>query len=80
MDNISKFLKKLTSDERLLVHKAINQLLSGYTQKLDIKKLKGFEDIYRVRVRDIRIIYRSKNETVSLIEIARRSDKTYKNY
>ena len=80
MDKLEKFLKKLSTKELQFVSEAIEQLLSAREQSLDIKKLKGFEDIYRARVRDIRIIYRSTDGRVTLIEISRRSEKTYKDF
>jgi len=80
MDKIAKFLKKLSQKDLEIVNKTIKQLLSGGVEKLSIKKLKGFEDVYRVRVRDIRIIYRQVNDDVTLIEISKRSEKTYRNF
>lgn len=80
MDKIAKFLRKLNQTELEIVCRAIEQILSGDDKNLDIKKLKGFEDIYRVRIRDIRIIYRQTNNDVTLIEISRRDEKTYRKY
>lgn len=78
MDKIAKFLKKLDQKELEILSNIIEQLLSGNTEKLNLKKLKGFEDIYRLRVGDIRVIYRHTKKGVALIEIGRRNEKTYK--
>ncbi len=48
-----KFIDKLPKNERLRVAKAIEMLPNGE----DIKKLKGSENLLRLRVGDYRIIY-----------------------
>lgn len=48
-----KFIDKLPKNERLRVAKAIEALPNGE----DIKKLKGYTDLLRLRVGDYRIIY-----------------------
>ena len=48
-----KFIYKLPKNERLRVAKAIEALPNGE----DIKKLKGYTDLLRLRVGDYRIIY-----------------------
>ena len=74
MDSITKFLKRLDGKELKIVHEITEQLLSGNTSGLNIKKLKGFNDIYRVRTGNIRIIYSHKDSDIKLIEISRRSE------
>ena len=48
-----KFIDKLPKNERLRIVKAIQMLPNGE----DIKKLKGSENLLRLRVGDYRIIY-----------------------
>lgn len=48
-----KFIDKLPKNERLRVAKAIEALPNGE----DIKKLKGYDNLMRLRVGDYRIIY-----------------------
>lgn len=48
-----KFIDKLPKNERLRIAKAIEMLPNGE----DIKKLKGSENLLRLRVGDYRIIY-----------------------
>lgn len=48
-----KFIDKLPKSERLRIAKAIEMLPNGE----DIKKLKGSENLLRLRVGDYRIIY-----------------------
>jgi len=80
MDKITKFLRKLDEKELKLVSEIIKKLLINSVHSLDIKKLKGFDNIYRVRIKDLRIIYSQINGVVRLIEVSRRSEKTYKKY
>lgn len=48
-----KFIDKLPKNERLRIAKAIEALPNGE----DIKKLKGYSDLLRLRVGDYKIIY-----------------------
>ena len=81
MDKIEKLLRKLTEKERGEVKGILLQLRSGGLRGLDVKKLKGRNDIFRIRKGDIRIIYRTfPNEGIFVLSIERRSEKTYKKF
>ncbi len=77
MDAIEKALKKLTVKERGLVKAILMRLSAGKTQGLDIKKLQGRDDIFRVRNGDLRIVYRKSGGAIFVLLIERRSEKTY---
>ena len=78
MDRIDKALSKLTAREREKVGAILKQLNKTDITGLDIKKLKGREDIFRVRKGSLRIIYRVvATGDIVILEIARRSDTTY---
>ncbi len=77
MDAIEKALQKLTSKERSRVKDVLTKLAAGKLQGLDIKKLQGRDDIFRVRKGDLRIVYRAKEGAVLILLIERRSEKTY---
>jgi mRNA-degrading endonuclease RelE of RelBE toxin-antitoxin system len=77
MDTIQKALKKLTAKERERVKEILVRLASGKTQGMDIKKLQGRDDIFRVRKGDIRIVYRKQGTMIFVLLIERRSEKTY---
>ena len=64
MDKISKFLTKLGSKERLRVDNAVEQILNRNFTNLDIKKLQGNSDTFRVRVGEIRIKFKLTKEKV----------------
>lgn len=82
-------MKKLTAKERRRVKTLLSHLHSGDWKSLDIKKLKGREDIFRARKGNIRIIYRIKdreiyfgakrrNKLVYILKIERRGESTYR--
>ncbi len=60
-----KFIDKLPKNERIRVAKAIEALPNGE----DIKKLKGYSDLLRLRVGDYRIIYTVNNGELLVIVI-----------
>jgi len=39
-----------------------------------IKKLKGYKDLYRLRVRDYRVVFEWKGENVTVIRVLTRED------
>ena len=77
MDAIREALKKLSAKERLNVKGILAKLVADHTQGLDIKKLQGRDDIFRVRKADIRIIYRKSGKAIFVLLIERRNEKTY---
>ena len=79
-DRIDKFLRKLTAREREVVKNVLGQLLNWQTQNLDIRKLRGRDDIFRVRKGNIRIIYRVNEKEIVVLIIERRSDNTYRDF
>ena len=77
MDKIEKALKKLSDNERKKIKSILQKINDGKFEGLDIKKLKGRSDIFRVRNGDIRIIYREYKTKIFILTISRRSEKTY---
>ncbi len=78
MDKIEKALRKLSPKERERVKQILEALARGDFAKLDIKKLKGRDDIFRARKGEIRILYRTEKGKIFLLTIERRNDTTYK--
>ncbi|HRZ30130.1 MAG TPA: type II toxin-antitoxin system RelE/ParE family toxin, partial [Candidatus Paceibacterota bacterium] len=75
MDKISKALARLTTKEKETIAEIFSRIQSGKIIGLDLKKLKGYEDIYRVRFGKWRVIYRiSKAGKIFLVSFGRRSD------
>lgn len=77
MDKIDKFLNKLPADIRLSIFYTLKLLKNGNLKDLDVKKLKGRKDVYRIRKGKIRLIYRIFEGEVYVLAIERRSDNTY---
>lgn len=77
---IDKELDKFSEKEREWARESIEKLLSGQTGGLNIKKLKGRNDIFRIRKGNIRIIYRKEGEVIFILAIERRKEGTYKDY
>lgn len=77
MDRIGKASTKLTPGERTWVKQILQRLIVGNTKGLNIKKLKGREDIFRVRKGDVRVIYRTVESGIFILAIERRSEDTY---
>ncbi len=85
MDKISKFLKKLSKKERKQIQKILLLILENKTKDLDINKLKGSDNIYRIRAGSIRIIFSKSINTnnqaeIMILRIDRRNEKTYKDF
>jgi len=78
MDKIAKALQKLQLKEAGRVKKILEQLKRGDITDFEIKKLKGHEDVFRIREGDIRIIYRRAAQgSFFVLALERRSDTTY---
>lgn len=72
-----KFIDKLPKNEKVRIVSAIEQLPNGE----DIKKLKGYSDLLRLRIGDYRIIYKIDNGKyiILVIDVGNRGD-IYKKY
>ena len=77
MDKIGKALQKLSAKERDWVKQILRQLSTNSLAGLNIKKLKGRDDIFRVRKGDIRIIYRMANNAILILAIERKNESKY---
>jgi len=78
MDQIFKFLKKLDVKKQKVIKEVLDKLYKKDFLGLDIKKLKGKNNTFRVRRGGIRIIYSySSSELIHIIKIEFRNDNTY---
>ena len=78
MNRIEKALKRLSAKERIGIKQILQKLSVGNIKELDIKKLKGREDIFRIRKGKLRIIYHIRKDlSISILAIELRSNTTY---
>lgn len=81
MDKINKTLVKIPGKQRKAILAAAKQIRNGNLENLDIKKLKGPKDLFRVRVGDYRIIMQTRRKgNPVVLDVTKRDEKTYKNY
>lgn len=75
--DIEKLLAKITEKEKislvLISEKVKNKDFTG----LDIKKLSGYDDIFRIRKGKFRIIFQITKNDTKIISVDKRSDTTY---
>lgn len=79
MNKIDKFLNKLSSKERNVVDECLKLIKARKFEGLNIKKLGGFDSLYRVRKSGIRIVFYWEGQNINIIKIDRKNDNTYKN-
>ncbi len=48
-------------------------------EHLDSKKLQGITDIYRVRIGDVRVVFRKVKNITYILEVGKQSENIYKN-
>ncbi len=78
MPTLKKLLSKFNKEDREILESLIEKIISLNWRDLDIKKLQGYEDIFRLRKGKIRIIFYKRKIDVTIINIERRNEKTYK--
>ncbi|MFH1392836.1 MAG: hypothetical protein ABIG73_00405 [Patescibacteria group bacterium] len=78
MDKIDKALSKLIFKEKERIRNVIKALQLGRFDNLDIKKLKGFSDVFRVRKGGLRIVYQLLGRRIIILKIDKRKEDTYK--
>ena len=80
MDKITKFLQRLTPKERDRVTDAVIDIVKGELHAYNRKKMKGYANLYRIRVGDIRIVYLDLDGERRIVLIDRRNDNTYRDF
>jgi len=78
MDKIAKVLESLSSKERESIRKIVLKIKSGVFVGFDLKKLKGHNNIFRIRSGKLRVIFKKQDDgKFFVLAIERRTDKTY---
>lgn len=78
VDRIKKVFRKLQPKELKQLTETIRLVQTNQLAGLDVKKLQGRDDVFRVRRGDFRIIFRRvPSSENSIIAVERRTDTTY---
>jgi mRNA-degrading endonuclease RelE of RelBE toxin-antitoxin system len=81
MDKVNKALGKLSDKDRENILAAFRLVVLGQLEGLNIKKLKGHKDLYRLRVGNNRLVYRHiPGQKPGIIFIGKRDDQIYRDY
>lgn len=78
MDKWFKFLRKRSKKEQHILIEAVGLIMHQKLKGLDIKKLKGCNNIFRVRLQKFRIIFEKNKTENTIIKVDERDDQTYK--
>lgn len=78
MHRVDKFLARLDAERREKVLAIVERLERGAFSGLDLRKLHGSDDVYRVRVGKVRIKFSMDASGVRILDISFRSENTYK--
>ena len=80
MNQIQKALKKLSLKNQLAVLAMMKALRSDYRSVSGVKKMRGFESMFRVRVGQYRLIFEVLfNGGILFHRLRKRDENTYKN-
>ena len=77
MPKLKKLLSKFNKAERKAIESLIESIVSFNWRGLDVKKLKGYENIFRIRKGKLRIIFSKEKGDIFILAIERRRDTTY---
>jgi len=73
-EDVSKELEKLQKELKDVIIKKLKLLEQGFSPVLDIKKLKGYQNHYRIRVGKFRILFCMENPNVVVYKIGKREN------
>jgi len=77
-DKIKKLLAKLSQQDRNIIKLLVLRITMDDILGLDIKKIRGHGNLFRVRKNRLRIVYSKDNDKILIIKIDLRNEKTYK--
>ncbi len=68
-DRIKKFIAKLDTKTKEKIAQKTKALVKDPFNQRDIKKISGSKNFYRLRVGDIRVIYKITKDQVKIIDV-----------
>lgn len=78
MHKIDKFLARLDADRRAKVLEIVECITRGNFSGLDMRKLQGSLDTYRVRIGRVRIKFSMNTLGIHILKIDNRGENTYR--
>lgn len=79
MDKLRKHLKRLSKKDQLRILKLIILIKENQLKGLDLRKIAGNRNLYRVRSGKLRVIFEKREDQNKIIKMDERDDQTYKN-
>ncbi len=79
MNDIEKLLRKIHKKDRKKILEILRKIYNQ-DKSLKVKKLKGYNFIFRVRVGNFRIIYFNNGEKIILKAVKKRDESTYSDF
>jgi mRNA-degrading endonuclease RelE of RelBE toxin-antitoxin system len=80
MDKLEKAIAKLPKEHRKVFDDLSRKLLHRDLTGLNIARLKGYKDVFRLKRGRLRIIFRTSSNNLEIIDIGLRSEKTYRDF
>ena len=80
VDRITKRLNKLSRKDRDAAELVLARVKRGELKALHVKKLRGSDNLFRVRKGRVRVIFAVQGKNYEIIDVDLRSDTTYKKY
>lgn len=78
MDHIDKALARMSLEVRLKMRVLVARVEVNDLGHMDVKKLKGEHDAYRVRWGSFRVVFRKGSFGNKILHVGYRSDNTYR--
>jgi mRNA-degrading endonuclease RelE of RelBE toxin-antitoxin system len=78
MPTLEKLLSKFDKRDREILEFLIGEIISLDWRGLNIRKLKVYKNVFRLRKSNFRIIFIKRDKVITLINIDRRNESTYK--
>lgn len=80
MEKWKKQLRKIPRGNRGSIYAALMLIFARDFSTLDRLQLKGYQNIFRIRVGNYRIIYHDDGKKITLKAIPRRNENTYRDF
>ena len=79
MNHLEKALARFAPEDRLLMRAVFVRIRADDLLHLDVRKLKGYRNLYRVRLGECRIIFeRTDAGENEIVVLTRRNENTYR--